>query len=80
MAVADLEEILDGREGCNVDTLEGICEAFDITLGEFFTSPDDKIIPIIVSSREQEIIDIYRSLSTDRQDALYTILYSIETD
>ena len=50
-----------------IDTLEKICEAFGITLAQFFI--DDEEVEIL-SKKEKELITSFRELSPNKQQAL----------
>ena len=50
-----------------VDTLEKICEAFGISLSEFFEEDERKIY---ASEEEQDLLNKYRALSDKEKDAV----------
>lgn len=54
-----------------IDTLECICEAFGITLSQFFM--DDEELEVL-SKNEKELVSLFRKLSASKQQALLTIL------
>ncbi len=54
-----------------VDALESICEAFGITLAQFFL--EDEQIEIL-SEQEQKLVENFRKLSHKQQIALLTLL------
>ena len=54
-----------------IETLERICDAFGITLAQFFLE-DEEIE--IVSDKERELLNKFRKLPADRQDALLSFL------
>lgn len=54
-----------------IDTLKNLCDAFGITLAQFFS--EDECYER-VSKDEKLLLELYRSLSTDKQRALFTIL------
>ena len=54
-----------------IDTLECICEAFGITLSQFFIE-DEKLE--ILSKDEKELVALFRKLSNVKQQALIDLL------
>ena len=56
-----------------IDTLECICEAFGITLAQFFLE-DEKVE--ILSSKEKELLTAYRKLPENKQKALLSLIES----
>ena len=54
-----------------IDTLECICEAFGITLAQFFME-DDQLEAL--SKNEKELISLFRKISTVKQQALIDLL------
>ena len=58
-----------------VDTLERICEAFGITLSEFFNE-NDKVIH--VSTDELELLSTYRSLTEKEKDAVKSMVSALK--
>lgn len=54
-----------------IDTLKNLCDAFGITLSQFFSDGENTEI---VSKDEKLLLELYRALSTDKQRALFTIL------
>ena len=58
-----------------VDTLERICEAFGITLSEFFNE-NDKVIH--VSTDELELLSTYRSLTEKEKDAVKSMVLALK--
>ena len=58
-----------------VDVLEQICNAFGITLAQFFSEND---APVILSDEEKELIRIFRKLDGNKRRAILTI--ASETD
>ena len=54
-----------------IETLERICDAFGITLAQFFLE-DEEIE--IVSDKERELLNKFRKLPAERQDALLGFL------
>ncbi len=54
-----------------LDTLQAICNAFGITLAQFFLE-DEKIE--VISEKEKMLLDCYRKLSPQKQKALIDLL------
>lgn len=54
-----------------IDTLECICEAFGITLAQFFM--EDEQLEIL-SKQEKELISLFRKLHETKQQALIDLL------
>lgn len=54
-----------------IETLQCICQAFGMTLSQFFM--DDEQVEIL-SSREKELISSFRKLSDKKQEALLTLI------
>ena len=54
-----------------IDTLECICEAFGITLAQFFME-DEQLEAL--NKREKEIISLFRKFSDVKQQALIDLL------
>ena len=54
-----------------IDTLACICEAFGITLAQFFM--EDEQLEIL-SKEEKELVALYRKLPTSKQQALINLL------
>ena len=54
-----------------VDALQSICEAFGITLAQFFL--DDEEIEIL-SKQERKLVENFRKLSSKKQAALMSLL------
>ena len=54
-----------------IDTLNCICEAFGITLAQFFM--EDEQLEIL-SKNEKELISAFRKLTEDKQQALIQLL------
>ena len=57
-----------------VDTLEKICEAFGITLAEFFESDEKKAH---VSKEELELLNKYRALTDKENDAVKSMVNAL---
>lgn len=54
-----------------IDTLERICEAFGITLSQFFM--EDEQVEILTSD-EKMLVSLFRTLSQSKQQALLEII------
>ena len=54
-----------------IDTLECICEAFGITLSQFFMEDEQHEM---LSKREKEIIALFRKMPEEKQKALIDLL------
>ena len=54
-----------------IDTLEGICKAFGMTLAQFFM--EDEQLEIL-SKTEKELITLFRRISDAKQQALIDLL------
>ena len=54
-----------------LDTLSCICEAFGITLAQFFM--DDEQVEVL-STEEKKLITLFRALPADKQAALINLL------
>lgn len=54
-----------------IDTLERICEAFGISLAQFFI--DDEEIEVL-NKKEKELIALFRKLPEEKQKALIELL------
>ena len=54
-----------------IDTLECICEAFGITLAQFFM--EDEQVEVL-SKEEKELISLFRNFSEDKRQALIDLL------
>ena len=57
-----------------VDTLEKICEAFGISLSEFFQEGERKTY---VSSEESELLNRYRALNEKEKDAVKSMINAL---
>ncbi len=53
-----------------IDTLESICNAFGITLAQFFTDEETEII----NENEKQLLRLYRKLDEDNKRAVLTLL------
>ena len=56
-----------------IETLERICEAFGITLAQFFSVGEETEI---LTETECKLIHSYRAMSKEKQDALIKLLVS----
>ena len=54
-----------------IDTLQRICDAFGITLAQFFADGEQLEF---LSSDEKQLVDSFRKLSKDRQKALLDLI------
>ena len=54
-----------------LDTLQSICNAFGITLAQFFLE-DERIE--IISEQEKQLLELYRKLPPEKQKALIDLL------
>lgn len=54
-----------------IDTLQRICDAFGMTLAQFFL--DDEQIEIL-SSKEKELVTLFRRLTDKKQQALLDLI------
>lgn len=54
-----------------IDTLERVCDAFGITLAQFFI--EDEQLEIL-SIKEKELITLFRKISEEKQKALLALL------
>lgn len=54
-----------------IDTLERICEAFGITLAQFFM--EDELLEFL-SKNEKELVSLFRNMSEVKQQALIDLL------
>ena len=54
-----------------IDTLECICEAFGMTLAQFFT--EDEQLEVL-SPQEKELVSLFRKIPDDKQQALIYFL------
>lgn len=59
----------------SIPTLTAICEAFGITLSQFFSSGKNETV---LSDDETEIIEAYRTLSVRNKKAIKTLIKEIE--
>lgn len=60
------------RNNCpTIPTLEKICNAFNITLSEFFATSED--VPYI-TSEQRRLLDYWSNLSKSHRDAIWYLL------
>lgn len=63
------------RKTCpTIDTLELICEAFGISLSEFFAEQEG---PVYLSSSEKDLISKFRTLSDKEKNAVNNLIKSL---
>ena len=55
-----------------IESLERICEAFGISLAQFFMEGEEMEL---LNEKEKELIASFRKLSEDKQQALLTLIY-----
>jgi transcriptional regulator with XRE-family HTH domain len=58
-----------------VSSLEKICDAFGITLSQFFLETDNA--PIVLTSKQKELLDNAIKLSPEQLDALLSFLKTL---
>jgi transcriptional regulator with XRE-family HTH domain len=54
-----------------IETLQALCEAFGITLSQFFLEDEQTEI---LSQKEKELISSFRALSPEKQQALLNFI------
>ena len=54
-----------------IDTLERICDAFGISLAQFFIEDEELEV---LNKKEKELISLFRKMSEEKQMALITLL------
>lgn len=59
-----------------IPSLEKICNAFNITLSQFFNE-DERFITITITKSQKELIDRYVRLNKKQQSALLNLLDTI---
>lgn len=57
-----------------VDTLEKICDAFGISLSEFFETNQNKAH---VSKEELDVLNMYRALSDKEKEAVHSMIKTL---
>ncbi len=60
----------------SITTLECLCNAFGITVSDFFCEPEEKVI----ADDEQELSARYQMLSKDAKQSVLTILRELTKD
>lgn len=60
----------------SIDTLEKICQGFDITLAQFFTEDE----PVELTSDLKELFDEWRSLTPEQKEATLTMMRAFNHD
>lgn len=71
MAESSLNTIMNRGTPPKIDTLESICEAFGITLAQFFTEDEQTEL---LSKSEKELIQLFRKMPDTKQQALLELL------
>lgn len=71
MTQSTLNSILLRNSPPKIDTLQLLCNAFKITLAQFFM--EDECVEL-VSITEKELLAAFRRLSKQKQEALLTVL------
>ena len=66
-----LNSALNRDSAPKIDTLQRICDAFGITLAQFFMENEQLEV---LSGDEKELITLYRNLPTEKRDALLSLL------
>ncbi len=66
-----LSSMLGRNSAPKIDTLQCLCEAFGITLAQFFL--EDEGIEIL-TEKEKELITAYRKLPESKQKALFNLI------
>lgn len=66
-----LESMLKRNSPPKIETLQAICDAFGITLSQFFL--DDEHAEML-SAREKQLISLFRKLNTKKQQAIIDML------
>ena len=55
-----------------IDTLERICEAFGISLAQFFVEDGEEFE--VLNVKEKELVSLFRKLPEEKQEALVKLL------
>lgn len=55
----------------SINTLASICQAFGISLSEFFAEENE---PIEYNSRERELLDMFNSVSNEARESILCLL------
>ncbi len=58
----------------SIPSLMNICEAFHISLSEFFAFDNS---PIVISDRQRELLDNWNKLTIEQQDIILKLLKSM---
>ena len=66
-----LSSMLGRNTAPKIDTLFALCNAFGITLSQFFLEEEEMEI---ITKQEKELIVLYRSLSSDKKIALLELI------
>ena len=70
ISLSTLYDIIQGNKVPNLLTLEGICNALEISLSDFFNLDEEALI---LRGKESLLIKIYRELSPMSQDTLLKV-------
>ena len=70
ISIATLSAIFTRKNKPKLDTLQCICNAFGLTLAQFFL--EDEQIEML-SEAEQEMLEVFRKLSPKQQQALIAV-------
>lgn len=62
-----LQSMMNRGNAPKIETLQAICEAFGITLAQFFLEEEQVEI---LNADEKELVDSFRRLSSEKQQAL----------
>ena len=58
----------------SISSIEKICKGLDISLSQFFASPDDQCVNLTDS--QQEILDVWKYLNENQKDATIKMIKS----
>lgn len=58
----------------SISSIEKICKGLDISLSQFFSSPEDQCVNLTDS--QQEILDVWKYLNEEQKDATIKMLKS----
>ncbi len=75
MSQTALANILNKRSVPTVVTLERICDAFDITLAQFFTENGDRLN---LTEDQNEILEVWDGLESKEREILMTFIRSLK--
>lgn len=70
ISVATLSSVFNRKNTPKLDTLQCICNAFGLTLAQFFLE-DEKIE--VLSETEKDMLQVFRKLSLKQQQALVAV-------